>query len=140
MKEGGKRKPVSIQFHHSTTVQEMDAHLSLFLSGLKDDEYAIYAQDSLDSINDAGEEEAIQERMAKMVAGKEVVDKGSYNMGKQKFLSKFFADHVDELRALCGSDPSARKLLRQLVIDKWEAEEAKAAAAVGFEKTFDNFD
>jgi len=333
VKEGGKRKPVSIQFHHSTTVQEMDAHLSLFLSGLKDDEYAIYAQDSLDSINDAGEEEAIQERMAKMVAGKEVVDKGSYNMGKQKFLSKFFADHVDELerkncllvltsqyrakigsmipgqksvsggmalkyychtildlamvkkievgdrwigsvvrartknksrterpgrevyyvvyftkgidnvgsnidylyglrddkgnlksdevswggvmpdlksvgawleetgrmaeykefaykvigrrsvnldivyqwakegiaaagditavppacpdeydakfgrrmtrdelRALCGSDSSARKLLRQLVIDKWEAEEAKAAAAVGFEKTFDNFD
>jgi hypothetical protein len=46
----------------------------------------------------------------------------------------------DELRALCGSDPSARKLLRQMVIDKWEAEEAKAAAAVGFEKTFDNFD
>ena len=29
---------------------------------------------------------------------------------------------------------------RQLVIDKWEAAEAAASAAVGFQKTFDNFD
>ena len=93
----GKKKPVEITFHHSTTVQEMDAHLSLFLSGLKEGEYAIYAQDSLDSINDAGAEEFVQERLTKMVAGKEVVNKGSYNMGKQKFLSAFFANHVDEL-------------------------------------------
>ena len=95
--DGGKLKPVSVKFHHSTTVQEMDAHLSLFLSGLKENEYAIYAQDSLDSINDAGAEESMQDRLTKMVQGKEVVDKGSYNMGKQKFLSSFFADHVDEL-------------------------------------------
>lgn len=95
--ENGKLKPASVNFHHSTTVQEMDAHLSLFLSGLKENEYAIYAQDSLDSINDAGAEEAVQERLSKMVGGKEVVNKGSYNMGKQKFLSSFFADHVDEL-------------------------------------------
>ena len=94
---GGKLKPVSLKFHHSTTVQEMDAHLSLFLFGLKENEYAIYAQDSLDSINDAGAEESMQDRLTKMVQGKEVVDKGSYNMGKQKFLSSFFADHVDEL-------------------------------------------
>ena len=95
--DGGKMKPVNVKFHHSTTVQEMDAHLSLFLSGLKENEYAIYAQDSLDSINDAGAEESMQDRLTKMVQGKEVVDKGSYNMGKQKFLSSFFADHVDEL-------------------------------------------
>lgn len=93
----GKVKPVSITFHHSATVQEMDAHLSLFLSGLKEDEYGIYAQDSLDAIPDAGAEDEQQDRVAKLVAGKEVVDKGSYNMGKQKFLSKFFASNVDEL-------------------------------------------
>lgn len=93
----GVFKPVTIDFHHSTTVQEMDAHLSLFLSGLKENEYAIYAQDSLDSIKDAGAEDAMQERLSKMVQGKDVVNKGSYNMGKQKFLSGFFADHVDEL-------------------------------------------
>ena len=93
----GALKPVTISFHHSTTVQEMDAHVSLFLSGLKENEYAIYAQDSLDSISDAGAEEAMQERVNKLVQGKEVVDKGSYNMGKQKFLSSFFADHVEEL-------------------------------------------
>lgn len=93
----GKMKPVSIKFHHSTTVQEMDAHLTLFLSGLKPGEYAIYAQDSLDSISDANAEEAQQERLSKMVQGKDVVNKGSYNMGKQKFLSQFFADHVEDL-------------------------------------------
>lgn len=95
--ERGALKPATITFHHSTTVQEMDAHVSLFLSGLKDDEYAIYAQDSLDSVKDAGAEEAAQERLSKLVQGKEVVNKGSYNMGKQKSLSAFFADHVDEL-------------------------------------------
>lgn len=94
----GKRKPVSIIFHHSTTVQEMDAHLSLFLSGLKPGEYAIYAQDSLDSVNDAGAEEEQEERLTNLVAGKEVVNsKGSYKTGKQKFLSSFFADQVDDL-------------------------------------------
>lgn len=93
----GALKPVTISFHHSTTVQEMDAHVSLFLSGLKENEYAIYAQDSLDSVKDAGAEEAMQERLSKLVQGKEVVNKGSYNMGKQKALSAFFADHVDEL-------------------------------------------
>lgn len=93
----GKMKPVALTFHHSTTVQEMDAHLSLFLSGLKPEEYAIYAQDSLDSISDAGNEEEQQERLTKLVAGKEVVNKGSYKMGKQKFLSSFFAEQVDNL-------------------------------------------
>jgi RecA/RadA recombinase len=93
----GKKKSVSIKFHHSTTVQEMDAHLSLFLSGLKDNEYAVYAQDSLNSISDANAEEEQQERLTKLVAGKKVEDKGSYKTGKQKFLSEFFAGQVDNL-------------------------------------------
>lgn len=95
----GAMKPVDVTFHRNTTVQEMDASLFLFLSSLKEGEYAIYAQDSLDSIKDAGDEEAMQERALKMANGKEVVDKGSYKLGKQKFLSGFFADHVDELGA-----------------------------------------
>ena len=45
----------------------------------------------------------------------------------------------DELRTLCGNDGNERKKLRQLVIDKWEAAEAAAAAESGFQKTFDNF-
>lgn len=93
----GGMKAVDVTFHRNTTVQEMDASLSLFLSSLKEGEYAIYAQDSLDAIKDVGDEEAMQERMQAMVEGKEVTNKGSYNMGKQKFLSSFFADHVDDL-------------------------------------------
>jgi hypothetical protein len=46
----------------------------------------------------------------------------------------------DELRALCGSNVSERKKLRKMVIEKWEAAEDEASAAVGFQKTFDNFD
>ena len=46
----------------------------------------------------------------------------------------------DDLRDLCGRDVNERRKLRQLVIDKWEAAEAAASAAVGFQKTFDNFD
>lgn len=87
----GKMKPVTITFRPSTTVQEMSAHTALFLSGLKEGEYAIYAQDSLDSITDAGAEDELQERVSKLVSDKEVVDKGSYNMGKQKSLSGFFS-------------------------------------------------
>lgn len=93
----GNPKPASIVFHPSTSVQEMDAHLSLFLSGLKENEYGIYAQDSLDSIPDASAEEVKQERIDKLIAGTEVIDKGSYNLGKQKFLSNFFNNHVASL-------------------------------------------
>jgi hypothetical protein len=46
----------------------------------------------------------------------------------------------NELRNLCSQDSKIRKQLRQLVIDKWEEEEQKASDAVGFQKTFDNFD
>ena len=95
----GALKAADVTFHCNHTVQEMDASLSLFLSSLKEGEYAIYAQDSLDALKDVGDEDAMQERMSKMVAGKEIVDKGSYNLGKQKFLSSFFADHVNELAA-----------------------------------------
>lgn len=93
----GKNKAVNMTFHHAETVQEMDAWLTLFLSSLKSNEYAVFAQDSLDALTDIGAEDDAQERVTKLVSGKEVANKGSYKLGKQKFLSEFFASQVGEL-------------------------------------------
>lgn len=93
----GKLSDIDIKFDHSNTVQEMDAHLSIFLSSMKDNEVGIYAVDSLDGLTDAGAEEDALNRAQLMVADKDVKDKGSYNMGKQKFLSGFFASQCGNL-------------------------------------------
>lgn len=95
--EKGALKDVSIEFDHSSTVQEMDAHLTLFLSSLKDNDIAVYALDSLDGISDAGAEEDEMNRAQLLAANKDVRDAGSYNMGKQKFLSGFFANKAGQL-------------------------------------------
>ena len=93
----GKLTDFEKDFDHSSTVQEMDAHLTLFLSGLNENNVAIYAVDSLDGLVDAGAEDDSNARAQQLLSDKEVKDKGSYNMGKQKFLSGFFAGQCDKL-------------------------------------------
>lgn len=93
----GKMADIDIKFDHSNTVQEMDAHLSIFLSSMKENEVGIYAIDSLDGLTDAGAEDDATARAQLLVADKDVKDKGSYNMGKQKFLSGFFASQCGNL-------------------------------------------
>ena len=49
-----------------------------------------------------------------------------------------FRQYPELVRTICLRPFRYNKCLE--AIEKWEAEEAKAAAAVGFQKTFDNFD
>ena len=96
-KKGDGTKTVDIIFDHSNTCEEMDAHLSLFLSSLKKDDVAIYSVDSLDALSSAKDEEVSEERFRKLNDGKEVVDAGSYNMDKQRFLANFFREKAGTL-------------------------------------------
>lgn len=79
-----------VTFNNSQTVEEMCANSGIFMDSLKDGEVAIYAEDSLDGLSDAADLDGVDELENQMKLGKDVKESGSYNMGKQKFLSKFF--------------------------------------------------
>ena len=96
-KDGKGTKSVEIEFDHSNTCEEMDAHLSLFLSSLDKDDVAIYSVDSLDALNSEKDTEVSTERFRKLNEGEEVVDAGSYNMDKQRFLANFFREKAGKL-------------------------------------------
>lgn len=73
------------------TVEEAFYCLWKFCESLKKDEFGVYVIDSLDALTSEEQDKRAQERIAAMDKGKEL-DKGSYLMGKQKYLSQeFFA-------------------------------------------------
>lgn len=79
--------------YDSTTVEEMDAHVSLFLEhldSLPDDAVGIYAIDSLDGLSDATREAMEAGRLGQLKTGNEVKDKGDFGMQIPKFLSQQF--------------------------------------------------
>ena len=79
--------------YDSTTVEEMDAHVSLFLEhldSLQDDAVGIYAIDSLDGLSDATREAMEGARLGQLKTGNEVKDKGDFGMQIPKFLSQQF--------------------------------------------------
>lgn len=96
-KNGQGSKTVDITFDHSNTCEEMDAHLSLFLSSMKSNQLGIYSVDSLDALSSAKDSEVSEERFRKLNDGKEVEDAGSYNMDKQRFLATFFREKAGAL-------------------------------------------
>lgn len=77
-------------YEDSTTVEELDAKVSLFLDTIKDDEVGIYAVDSLDGLTDANKDDMEEERKKQLVQGKEVKNAGDYGTSIQKFLSQHF--------------------------------------------------
>lgn len=77
----------------SATVEDMDAHVSLFLEHLDklgNDAVGIYAIDSLDGLSDAAKEAMEGARLGQLKTGNEVKDKGDYGMQIPKFLSQNF--------------------------------------------------
>lgn len=84
----GKKKVLD-----SATVEDMDAHVSLFLEHLEslpDDAVGIYAIDSLDGLSDATREQMEGARLGQLKTGNEVRDKGDFGMQIPKFLSQQF--------------------------------------------------
>jgi RecA/RadA recombinase len=74
----------------SKTVEEMDAHVSLFLETIPDENYGIYTVDSLDGLSDATKEDMEASRLAQLSAGKDVKDPGDYGTQIARFLSGSF--------------------------------------------------
>ncbi|MBP5422668.1 MAG: hypothetical protein J6Y78_09525 [Paludibacteraceae bacterium] len=60
-----------------------------FAENLEDDEFGVYVLDSLDALTSDEQDKRADERVATMDKGKEF-DKGSYGMGKAKYLSQEF--------------------------------------------------
>lgn len=74
---------------HSTTVEEAFCNISDFCSGLRDGQFGIYVLDSLDALTSNEQNERADERL-KAFHNDKTFDKGTYGMGKQKYLSQEF--------------------------------------------------
>lgn len=77
----------------STTIEELDAQVSLFLEYLTNCDKGtkgLYAVDSLDGLANAAREAAEVARLNQLKGGKEVKDPGSYGAELAKFLSQQF--------------------------------------------------
>lgn len=73
----------------STTVEEACCNITNFCNSLKNDQFGIYVLDSLDGLTSNEQDERAEERLKAFNTGK-TFDKGSYGMGKQKYLSQEF--------------------------------------------------
>lgn len=71
------------------TVEDAFYCITKFAESLKDDEFGIYVLDSLDALTSQEQNDRAEERIATMDKGKEF-DKGTYGMGKAKYLSQEF--------------------------------------------------
>lgn len=74
---------------HSETVETAFCNIMDFAKSLRKSEFGIYVIDSLDGLTSKEQDERADERMKKFHEGKEL-DKGTYGMGKQKYLSQEF--------------------------------------------------
>lgn len=77
----------------STTIEELDAQVSLFLEHLQSCDkgtHGFYAIDSLDGLADATREKDEETRLNQLKKGQEVKDPGSYGAELAKFLSQKF--------------------------------------------------
>lgn len=73
----------------STTVEEAFCNISDFVNRLKDGQFGVYVLDSLDALTSVEQDERAEERI-KAFHDNKVFDKGTYGMGKQKYLSQEF--------------------------------------------------
>lgn len=78
---------------HSTTVEEAFCNISDFANSLKDSQFGIYVLDSLDGLTSQEQDDRAEERLKAFHADKEF-DKGTYGMGKQKYLSQEFCPQL----------------------------------------------
>lgn len=74
---------------HSTTVEEAFCNISKFAESLKGDQFGIYVLDSLDGLTSAEQDERAEKRKEAFEENK-TFDKGTYGMGKAKYLSQEF--------------------------------------------------
>lgn len=74
---------------HSENVEDAFCNITQFAESLKKDEFGIYVLDSLDGLTSYEQDERAEERLKAFNEGKQLT-KGTYGMGKQKYLSQEF--------------------------------------------------
>ena len=74
---------------HSENVEDAFCNINNFTESLKKDEFGIYVLDSLDGLTSYEQDERAEERLKAFADGKQLT-KGTYGMGKQKYLSQEF--------------------------------------------------
>lgn len=74
---------------HSRTVEEAFCNINDFADKLKGDQFGIYVLDSLDGLTSQEQDDRAEERL-KAFHNDKTFDKGTYGMGKQKYLSQEF--------------------------------------------------
>lgn len=74
---------------HSENVEDAFCNITKFSQGLKKDEFGIYVLDSLDGLTSQEQDDRAEERLKAFDDGKQLT-KGTYGMGKQKYLSQEF--------------------------------------------------
>lgn len=78
---------------HSENVEDAFCNISKFANSLKKDEFGIYVLDSLDGLTSYEQDERAEERLKAFDEGKQLT-KGTYGMGKQKYLSQEFCPEL----------------------------------------------
>jgi hypothetical protein len=82
--------------HKSRTVEQLYCNVREFCESIKDDEVGIYVVDSLDGTTSTESDSLANERYSAHKKGKDF-DKGSYKMGKPKYLSGEFFPQLSDL-------------------------------------------
>lgn len=80
---------VTPESNQSTKVEDAYYHIAKFIENLRDDEFGVYVLDSLDALTSDEADSLAEERIKAYDSGKEF-EKGSYKMGKAKYLSQEF--------------------------------------------------
>lgn len=78
------------------TVEEACYCIQRFAKSIKDDEFGIYVLDSLDALSSDEQDKIASERYNAIEKGK-TYDKGSYQMGKAKYLSQEFFPQISKI-------------------------------------------
>lgn len=78
---------------HSENVEDAFCNIVRFTESLKKDEFGIYVLDSLDGLTSYEQDERAEERLKAFDEGKQLT-KGTYGMGKQKYLSQEFCPQL----------------------------------------------
>lgn len=114
---------------HSSTVEDAFCNITNFCKSLKKGEFGIYVLDSLDGLTSKEQDDRAKERLKAFDEGKEL-EKGTYGMGKQKYLSQEFfpqlADTVENYNVLVIIISQIRENIESFSFEKYSRSGGKA--------------
>lgn len=114
---------------HSENVEDAFCNISKFARSLKKDEFGIYVLDSLDGLTSQEDDDRAEERLKLFDEGKKL-EKGTYAMNKQKFLSREFfpqlCSEIEEKNVLVIIISQIREKIDPMSFEKYARAGGKA--------------